>query len=369
MCGSHYTFFGYHWFRPSSSTLSRKILYLWVWSTLVKVSALSPQTFLFILPTGRNLLWGPASAPMSLAPSSTRTSSLSLAKILQTLAASLFSSSVPENPHPGSTVLHFLSGHTWGLSSQHGGTKSTADSLQSNGAQCTLEMVLQTALLYFPCKFTPPFSMIIMSSFPQSLQTSKFLLIPADNLVHLEHCRSPFPAWNALWLLGHCIHLGLFSVPSLDCRVEMPPFSPDAQKAHLPVGAEGGRGVQDAGWGSPRIWRPQSCFGCTMPYLGDCANPLPLWVILSSFLTKDHHGWLQCFSLLKSPHTREWEHLSTRNNPKGAEELPFVIFHPDLIQSPLIQQTFGKEVKGSKADGAPTQSHTCHMQVHHSLLG
>lgn len=121
----------------------------------------------------------PASAPMSLAPSSTRTSSLSLAKILQTLAASPFSSSVPENTHPGSTVLHFLSTQTWGLSSQHGGTKSTADSLQSNGAQCTLEMVLQTALLYFSSKFTPPFSMIIMSSFPQSLQTSKFPLIPS----------------------------------------------------------------------------------------------------------------------------------------------------------------------------------------------
>lgn len=58
--------------------------------------------------------------------------------------------------------------------------------------------------------------------------------------------------------------------------------------------------------------------------------------------------------------------LYTRNNPKGAEELPLVIFHPDLIQSPLIQQAFGKEVKGSNPDGAPTQSHTCHTKVHHS---
>lgn len=110
----------------------------------------------------------------------------------------------------------------------------------------------------------------------------------------------------------------------LDCRVEMPPFSPDAQQAHLPVGAEGGRGWLE----KPRNLKTPVLFWLRQALSGPLCKSPPSLSIPSSFVTKDHHGLASVLQSFKKPtHMRELEHQKQSQGHRGA---PFCDFSSRL---------------------------------------
>ena len=132
-----------------------------------------------------------------------------------------------------------------------------------------LTMFFNVNLLFF-------FPQLLKYDFLHLLGPTSSSSFSGDDLFLLGHLLE-----TPLWLLGHHTHLVFFPAPlmvewTLSRLHERaaPPLSPDAEKAHRPVGAEGGRGGQDAGWGCPGRATPCTLLGTKRPrFYSTCTLP------------------------------------------------------------------------------------------------
>lgn len=141
-----------------------------------------------------------------------------------------------------------------------------------------------------------------------------------------------------------------------------PPLSPDAEQAHLPVGAEGGRGGQDAGWGCSRRATPCTLLGTKRPrFYSSCTHPgwviaqipLPLWPTIFSFVIRDHHG----LAVNGSIKTQTKKYVRELGSQAQRQDMRF---ESSLI---LFNGYLGTEAKGTNICAAPPQRHVLHVGV------